>query len=318
MDRDADELVHPGAHADSPAKIPPRGWRQILVRAVRCSMEDRVPLIAAGVAFFGFLALFPSLIAVVLLYGLVSTPADLSSQFEALSSTLPREAADLVGAQMESLVRTDQQGLGVALVVSLLIALWSAFVGMDHLLTAVNIIYEERETSGYLKRRGLALAFTLGSVVVFFVLLALVAVFPAVVDGGFLLGLGRWVLVLTVFALALGAVYRFAPDRREARVGWVSVGALVATGFWFLASAGFSLYVGEFDRYAQTYGALAGVVVMLVWMWLSCLAILLGAEINAEAEHQTDADSTVGPDRPRGQREAVKADEAVGRPPARP
>ena len=105
-----------------------------------------------------------------------------------------------------------------------------------------------------------------------------------------------------------------APDRREARASWVTVGALVATGFWLVASVGFSVYVGEFGRYAEMYGALAGVVVLLVWMWLSCLAILLGAEINAEAEHQTDADSTVGPDRPRGERDAVKADEAVGRP----
>ncbi|WP_298458032.1 YihY/virulence factor BrkB family protein [uncultured Cellulomonas sp.] len=314
MTLDRDELAHPGAHADAPTQIPPRGWRQVVVRALRRSVDDRLPLISAGVAFFGFLALFPSLIAVVLLYGLVSTPADLGEQVEALSTTLPAEASDLVAGQMATLVRSDQQGLGIALIVSLLIALWSAFVGMDHLLTSVNLVYEERERSGYLKRRGLALVFTLGTVVVFFVLLALVAVFPAVVDGGFLLGLGRWVLVSVVFALSLGVIYRYAPDRREPRVGWVTVGALVATGFWLVASAVFSLYVAEFDRYARTYGALAGVVVMLVWMWLSCLAILLGAEINAEAEHQTDADSTVGEDRPRGEREAVKADDAVGRP----
>jgi membrane protein len=129
-----------------------------------------------------------------------------------------------------------------------------------------------------------------------------------------LLGLGRWLLVLTVFALSLGVIYRHGPDRREPRISWVTVGALVATAFWLLASAGLSVYVTEFDRYARSYGALAGVVVLLVWMWLSVVAILLGAEINAEAEHQTDADSTVGPDRPRGEREAVKADEAVGRP----
>lgn len=314
MSVDHDERAHPGAHADSPAQIPPRGWRQVTVRALRRSFEDRVPLIAAGVAFFGFLALFPSLIAVVALYGLVSTPAQLGVQVEALSATLPAEASELVATQMETLVRSDQQGLGIALIVSLLVALWSAFVGMDHLLTSVNLVYEERERSGFLKRRGLALVFTLGTVVVFFVLLALVAVFPAVVDGGVLLGLGRWVLVSGVFALSLGVIYRYAPDRREPRVGWVTVGAVVATGFWLVASGLFSLYVAEFDRYARMYGALAGVVVLLVWMWLSCVAILLGAEINAEAEHQTDADSTVGPDLPRGEREAVKADEAIGRP----
>jgi membrane protein len=308
------EAAHPGAHAETPAEIPSRGWRQIVLRALHRSVLDRVTLVAAGVAFFGFLALFPSLIAVVLLYGLVSTPADLARHVEALSTTLPVDAAELVAAQMASVVRGDQEGLGVALLVSVLVALWTAFVGMDHLVTAVNLVYEEKERSGFLKRRGMALLFTLGTVVVFCVLLALVAVFPAVVSGGFWLGLARWLAVLVVFALFLGLMYRYAPDRREPRASWVTVGAVVATTFWLVASVGFSVYVGEFDRYAEMYGALAGVVVLLVWMWLSCLAILLGAEINAEAEHQTDADSTVGPDRPRGEREAVKADEAVGRP----
>jgi membrane protein len=311
---DRHELAHPGAHAGSPTNIPARGWRQIVVRALHRAFLDRVTLIAAGVAFFGFLALFPSLIAAVLLYGLVSTPADLAEHVEALARTLPGAAADLLAEQMQDLVDADQGRLGVAAVISVLVALWSAFVGMDHLLVSVNVVYAETERSGFLRRRGLALVFTLASAVVFAVLLTLVAIVPAVVDGGFLLGLGRWLLVLTVFALSLGALYRYGPDRRQPRFAWVTVGALVATAFWLVASAVFSLYVSEFDRYSRSYGALAGVVVLLVWMWLSVVAVLLGAEINAEAEHQTDADSTVGPDRPRGARDAVKADEAVGRP----
>jgi membrane protein len=311
---DHDELAHPGAHADSPTRIPPRGWRQILVRALHRAFVDRVTLVAAGVAFFGFLALFPSLIAVVLLYGVISTPADLAEHVAALAGTLPPDAAQVVAGQMEDLVQADQRRLGIAAVVSVLVALWSAFVGMDHLLISVNLVYEETERSGFWRRRWHALLFTLGAAVVFAVLLALVGVAPAVLDGGFLLGLGRWLLVLSVFALSLGAIYRHGPDRREPQVSWVTVGALVATGFWLVASALLSLYVAEFDRYARSYGALAGVVVLLVWMWLSVVAVLLGAEINAEAEHQTDADSTVGPDRPRGEREAVKADQAVGRP----
>jgi membrane protein len=268
------------------------------------------------VAFFGFMALFPSLIAGVLLYGLVSTPADLAVHVEALAGTLPPDAAAVVAGQMEVLVAADQRRLGIAAVVSVLVALWSAFVGMDHLLVAVNVVYEETERSGFWRRRAHALLFTLGAAAVSAVLLALVAVVPVVVpDGGILLGLGRWALVLTVFALSLGAIYRYGPDRRRARVSWVTVGALVATAFWLVCSLGLSLYVAEFDRYVRSYGALAGVVVLLVWMWLSCLAVLLGAEINAEAEHQTDADSTVGPALPRGARHAVKADDAVGRPP---
>ncbi|GAA2728955.1 YihY/virulence factor BrkB family protein [Cellulomonas aerilata] len=318
MSVDHHERAHPGAHADSPIRIPARGWRQIVLRALQRAFVDRVTLIAAGIAFFGFLALFPSLIAAVLLYGLVSTPADLAEHVDALARTLPAAAADLLAEQMQELVAADGGRLGLAAVVSVLVALWSAFVGMDHLLISVNVVYEETERSGFLRRRWLALLFTLGSAVVFAVLLTLVAVVPAVLDGGFLLGLGRWLLVLSVFALSLGAIYRYGPDRRKPRVSWVTVGALVATGFWLVASAVFSLYVAEFDRYSRSYGALAGVVVLLVWMWLSVLAILLGAEINAEAEHQTDADSTVGPEQPRGAREAVKADQAVGRPAPHP
>ena len=314
MSVDHDELAHPGAHADSPVRIPARGWRQILLRAVHRAFLDRVTLVAAGIAFFGFLALFPSLIAGVLLYGVVSSPVDLAQHVEALARTLPPEASAVVAGQMEDLVGADERRLGIAAVVSVLVALWSAFVGMDHLLISVNLVYEETERSGFWRRRAHALLFTLGAAVVFAVLLGLVAVVPAVLDGGFVLSLGRWVLVLSVFALSLGAIYRHGPDRREPRVAWVTVGALVATAFWLVGSAGLSLYVSEFDRYSRSYGALAGVVVLLVWMWLSCLAVLLGAEINAEAEHQTDADSTVGPDLPRGHREAVKADEAIGRP----
>ena len=314
MTVDHEELAHPGAHAESPAQIPARGWRQVVRRALHRAFLDRVTLIAAGVSFFGFLALFPSLIAGVLLYGVVSTPADLAQHVEALAETLPPAAADVLGEQMADLVGADQRRLGIAAVVSVLVALWSAFVGMDHLLVSVNVVYEEHERSGFWRRRVHALLFTLGAAVVFAVLLALVAVVPALVDGGFLLGVARWLLLSTVFALSLGALYRHGPDRRDPRVSWVTVGALVATGFWLVASAGLSLYVSEFDRYARSYGALAGVVVLQVWMWLSCVAILLGAEINAEAEHQTDADSTVGPDLPRGARRAVKADEAVGRP----
>ncbi len=314
MSVDPDEAAHPGAHADSPTEIPPRGWRQVVARALQRSFLDRVTLIAAGIAFFGFLALFPSLIAIAGIYGLVSTPADLAVHVEALAGTLPPDATAVVAAQMEDLVGADQRRLGIAALLSVVVALWSAFVGMDHLLISVNIVYEETERSGFWRRRVHALLFTLGAAVVFAVLLVLVAVLPAVVDGGVLLGVGRWVLLAAVFALSLGAIYRHGPDRRDPRVSWVTVGALVGTGFWLLASAGLSLYVDTFDRYARSYGALAGVVVLLVWMWLSCVAILLGAEVNAEAEHQTDADSTVGPDLPRGEREAVKADEAVGRP----
>ncbi|MCL3860502.1 YihY/virulence factor BrkB family protein [Actinotalea sp. K2] len=315
---DPHESRYPGAHSTRPSGIPARGWWQILVRAIRRSGADRVPLIAAGVAFFGFLALFPSLIAAVLVYGLVANPEEINRHVSALSAILPQQGLDLVTDQLESLTATDRQGLSLGLALSVVIALVSASIGVAHLITAVNLAYEETERVGFLKRRAMALLFTLGSVVVVSVLLALAGVVPLLLGGSdagrLTINLGRWVVILAVSVLALGIIYRHGPQRRAARVPWVSVGAVVATAIWLLASGGFSLYVSVLGRYAETYGALAGVVVLQIWMWLTSMAVLFGAEINAEAEHQTDADTTVGPDRPRGARGAVKADTAVGRP----
>lgn len=315
---DTVERRHPGAHATSPREIPLRGWWQVVRRAVLRAAEDRVPLVAAGVAFFGFLAIFPTLIAAVLLYGLVADPADLDDHVRRVTEILPPDASALVTRQLTDLVAGDQQGFSVGLAVSVAAAVWSASVGVANLVTAVNMAYQEDERVGFVKRRLLALAFTLGAVATFVVLVGLVAVVPVTItlDGvpGIVVDAVRWFALAVVSAVALAAVYRFSPERRDARLPWVTVGAVVATLLWLLVSAGFSLYVTWFASYRRTYGALAGVVVLLVWMWLTSMAVLVGAQVNAEAEHQTDDDTTVGPWRERGGRDAVKADTAVGRP----
>lgn len=309
---------HPGAHARTPDEIPARGWWQVLVRALHRSAEDRVPLVGAGVAFFAFLAIFPTLIAAVLLYGLVADPGDLDRHVANVAAVLPSAAGDLVTEQMRALLEADSQGLSVRFAVSIVTALWSASVGVANLITAVNLAYDETERVGFFKRRGMALLFTVGAIVTFTVLVGLVAILPFAVDTDSVhpavLAAVRWVGLALVSAVVLAVVYRYAPERRDARTAWVSVGAVVATAIWVLASLGFSTYVQWFGSYAETYGALAGVIVLLLWLWLTSMAVLLGAELNAEAEHQTDVDTTVGPDRPRGERGAVKADTAVGRP----
>lgn len=312
------EEQHPGASAEAPTQIPWRGWWQVVVRAVQRSGQDRVPLVGAGVAFFAFLSLFPALIAAVLVYGLVADPADITAHVAQLSEVLPEEATALVTDQLRALVESDERGLTIGLAVSLGVALFSASTGVVNLVTAVNLAYEEQQRTSLVRRRLEALAFTAGAIVTAALVLALLAVVPLTVtaDGvpGWLVDVGRWVGLGLVSAVALAALYRYAPERRDPRLPWVSVGAVVATAIWIASSAGFSLYVTYAAGYARTYGTLAGVVVLLVWLWLTSMAVLLGAEINAEAEHQTDHDTTVGPDRPRGTRRAVKADEAVGRP----
>jgi membrane protein len=319
-DRQAAKDV-PGGAADRPREIPARGWWQVLRRAWKEAKADQVPLVAAGVAFYAFLAIFPAIIAAVLLYGLVATPAQISSQIDQLGSTIPAPAKTLLQQQMNSLVASNQQALGIGLVLALLLALWSASGGMANLITAVNMTYDEDDDRGLVRRKALSLAMTLGGIVFVVVAITLVGVFPAVVNSldpppviRFAAQVVRWLLLAGAMMFALTVLYRVAPDRATPRFRWVSVGAVTATILWVIASVGFSLYVSMFSSYAKTYGSLAGVVVLLLWLWITNYVVLLGAEMNAEAEQQTGRDTTTGDPLPRGQRGAVKADSFAGDP----
>lgn len=311
----------PGAHAEKPTEIPRRGWIQVVKRAWKEAKTDQVPLLAAGVAFYSFLALFPAMIAAVMLYGLVRDPSDVREQIDELSATLPSDAASLLTTQLEALTTTSSGSLGLGLIISLVLALWSASGGVGNVMTAVNLAYDEEETRGFVKRKLLALGLTLGAIVFVVVAVGMVAVAPAVLDN--LVGAGplrwaleaaRWVGLLVAMSVALGILYKLAPDRDAPKFRWVSIGSVVATVLWLVASLGFSLYVDNFGSYNKTYGALAGVVVLLLWLWLTMYVVLLGAEVNAEAEQQTAEDTTVGPEKPLGQRGAVKADSLPGDP----
>jgi membrane protein len=309
------EREYPGASADKPTQVPAKGWWQIVRRGLKEFSSDQMSLIAAGVAFYAFLALVPTLIAAMLLYGLVSTPSEVANQVNSFSSTLPESARQLLSDQLKNLAASSKSGLSIGVVVSLVLALWSASGGTSALIQAINDAYDETETRNFVKKRGLALLLTVGAILFFAIAASLVAVFPAVAKA---LGLSgpvrvgveglRWVVLLVVVAVALGIIYRVAPNRDDPKFRWVSIGAGVAVVVWIIASIGFSIYVNNFGSYGKTYGSLAGVVVLLLWLWLSIVAVLLGAEINAEAEKQTVRDTTTGPDKPLGERGAVKAD----------
>jgi len=305
----------PGAGADKPTEIPPQGWWQITQRGWKEASTDQIPLLAAGVAFFGFLALFPAMIAFTLVWGLVADPATITAQTSAITAALPPEAAALIVGQLEQLAGAPNQSLGWGLVLTLALALWSASGGVGNLVTAINIAYDEERKRGFVKEKLLSLGLTIAAVIFMAVMVALVAGVPAAAElmglsGGWrwLAEVVRWLLIAVLLMAALAVLYRLAPDRDSPKFRWVSVGAAVATVLWLLASVGFSLYVSMFGNYAKTYGALAGVAVLLLWLWITSYAILLGAEINAEAEEQTAKDTTKGPDQPIGERGAVKAD----------
>ena len=306
----------PGQDADKPTEIPAKGWLQIVKRGWAEAKIDQVPLLGAGVAFYAFLALFPAIIALVTLYGLFADPAVIADQVNSLSA-LPAEVRQLVVDQVQS---RNQAALGWASVLAILVALFSASGGVNNLMTAINVAYDEEDKRSPIKKRLIALALTVAAIVFISIMLGLVAVVPALVGAlfgnspvvAFLLQAARWILLVVLITAALAVLYRVAPDRDAPKMRWVSVGAGVATLLWLLASIGFSVYVSTFGNYAKTYGVFAGIIVLLFWLWITSYAILLGAEINAEAEQQTEADTTKGPAEPIGQRGAVKADSTAG------
>jgi membrane protein len=305
----------PGVTAEQPTAIPWSGWKQILKRAWAENEADNMPIISGGVAFFGFLSIFPGLIALISIYGLVASPASVSTQVDNLAKNLPKSAAELIGQELTSITTSSGGALTIGLIVSILAALWSASGGMGNLITAVNIAYDEAETRNFVKLKLLSLALTIGGIVFVLITFSLVAVVPAVISalplgivGTILAQVVNWVVLLGVFAGALSVLYRVAPDRDAPRFRWVSLGSVIVTVMWAVVSLVFAFYANHVGSYDKTYGTIAGVIVLMFWLYLTCYLVLLGAEINAEAEHQTARDTTVGSPSPMGRRGAEKAD----------
>lgn len=304
-----------GRSATTPTDIPARGWREVLQRVASELKADHVSLLAAGVAFKALLALFPALIAAVSLWGLLADPQTITEQISGLVGQLPDQAADVIEGQLTQVAGTSAGALSGTLAVSILLAFVSASGGMVGLMEGCAAAYNEVDERSFIQKRGLALAFTLGGVVFLLLTLGLIAVLPAVIGG---LGLGstvellvriaQWPLLALIAIVAIALVYRYAPDRNEPQLRWVTGGATLATVLWLVASVGFSLYIQVAGNFAATYGALAGVIVVMLWLYLTAFAILVGAEFNAESERQTVVDTTVGEPRPMGQRGAVVAD----------
>lgn len=311
-----DSREMPGINADRPTDIPRRGWVQIVKRSWAENNADNMPIIAGGVAFFAFLSIFPALIATISIYGLVASPEQVAEQIESLSDQLPDTAQDILTQQLTDITSNAGGALTFGLIASVLGALWTASGGVNNMVKAVNIAYDEVETRNFLKLRALSLVLTLGAIVFVLFTFALIAVVPIVLDVLPLGGVGtvlaqvlRWVLLLAVVVGSLAVLYRAAPDRDAPKIRWVSLGSLVVTVIWAVVSVAFSFYVNNFSSYNETYGAIAGVIVLMLWLYLTCYLVLLGAEINAETEHQTARDTTQGDPEPMGKRDAVVADE---------
>jgi membrane protein len=308
-----------GRQAARPQQIPPKGWKDIAKRTAKEVKQDQVPLLAAGVAFYALLSLFPAIIAAVSIYGLVADPETVRGQLDRLTQLLSPETATILSQQIRQVTAGAGGALGLATVLGILTALWSASSGMKALITGVNMAYDETETRKFLKLRGLALLLTLGAMALMGIALLLIVAFPALTNDWptalrWTASVLRWLLLAALVITGLAVLYRYAPDRDEPRWSWVSWGSGIATLLWVLASIGFSFYVSLFGNYNKTYGALAGIIILLFWLYLSAFVVLLGAELNAEMELQTARDTTAGPERPMGERDAHAADHVAAAP----
>jgi membrane protein len=304
-----------GHHAEAPSRIPPRGWKQVLRRVFARMSRDNVSVLAAGVAFYAFLAIPSALTALVALYGLAFNPADVQRQLSAMHGVVPDQALQLVSKQLLTLTSRPPETLGLSLAIALLVALWGARSGMSTLMTALNLAYAEEERRGFLRFQAIAFGLTAAAAVFAVISIALIGVLPAVIDvlpfGRFAkiaAEIVRWPVLLALVTVGLALIYRYAPSRAAPKWRWASWGAGAATLLWIAGSALFSVYVGEFASYNQTYGSLGAVVVLMMWLYVSAFALLMGAELNSELEHQTMRDTTTGPEEPMGRCGAWAAD----------
>jgi membrane protein len=303
-----------GRAARRPAAIPLLGWRDILWRTGREISVDRLPAVAGGVTFYTLLALIPAIGAFVSLYGLFADVAEVEKQLRGMASLFPPSVIQIVGEQMTRLAEQKGGKLGVAFVVSLLLSVWSANASMRALFDGVNIAYDEDEKRPLAPRILLTYGFTLCALLYAVAVAAILIATPIALRVARLSALEdmltpvRWLTVLVMTAFAFAVLYRFAPCRARARWRWIWIGATFAAAAWLIGSLGFSFYVGAIAHYDATYGPLGAVIAFMVWVWFSIMAILVGAELNAEIEHQTAVDSTTGRELPMGARGAAMAD----------
>ena len=304
-----------GRSARSPLRIPARGWKDIFWRTYTQIGDDRLLAVAAGAVFYMLLALFPAITALVSLYGLLADPATINDHLLLLQGVMPEAAIGIVKEQVTRLAQTSNGALGLGFFFGLALALWSANAAMKAIIDALNVVYDEREKRGFVKLTLVALAFTFGGLVFIILALGAVVIFPLVLAWiGFesrsaeLVAILRWPALFVIVVLALAVLYRYGPSRTPARWQWLSIGSVSAALAWLAVSGVFSWYLANFGHYDATYGSLGAAIGLMMWLWLSVIVLLIGAELNAEIEHQTAQDTTIGHEKPLGMRGAVMAD----------
>ena len=313
----------PGANASSPMGLPWPAWKQIGKRMWLMMGFHNLSLLAAGTAFFVFLAISPLLAATVMTYGLLGDVDTVQRQMMIIVELVPQEAAGLIEEQLLAVVTTNSGVTGLTLVVSLALAIFGGMRAANGLIGALNIINSEHESRNIISKTLQAIGLTAAAVMI---------ALTGLISGGMvawlqsqtgdLIGpaaesfykLLTWVIAMAIGSAGFALIMRYGPDRRAAKWRWLSPGSLLATFAWVAVSISFSLYVQYVSDYNATYGSLSAIVVFLMWLFLTSYAILVGALLNAEIERQTHVDTTVGHDRPMGERGAIMADVTVSAP----
>ncbi|ALS34060.1 membrane protein [Pseudoalteromonas translucida KMM 520] len=307
--------VKRGQDAQQPVNIPLLGWWDITKRIFTQLSRDNLSLVAAGVAFYALLAIFPALAALVSVYAYFASPTDIGAHLSQVIALLPESTGELILSQIASIAQKSGTSLSLSAISTLILTIWSSSKGSQALITACNISYQEYEKRSFFKAQLVRFLFSIGAIVVAIFALLIIGILPVVLN---LVGLQEnidllitfisWPLLAFTFNFALVLLYRYAPHRKPAKWRWITLGSVIATILWIVASIGFSFYVSKFASYNETYGSLGGVVIMLMWLYISAYIIILGATINAASEQQTAIDSTIGPDKKRGERGAYVAD----------
>lgn len=304
-----------GREAEAPQEIPVRGLNDVFWRVFSSVTEDRVTLIAAGVTYYLLLALFPALSALVSLYGFVADPAAIVGRISFLSSIMPADGLKIFLDQVAALASERGSTLTLGLALGLLLALWSANNGMKALFEAMNVAYGEKEKRSIWRLNIMSLLFTAGALMIAIVILFAMGVTPAILSylwldqwSEMIIRIARWPAMMVFVAAGIMALYRFGPSREPAKLRWLTWGAALAAIFWLAASLGVSFYLSHVADYNATYGTLGALIGFMVWTWISVVIVVVGAEVNAELEHQTIIDSTTGRPKPMGSRGAYMAD----------
>tara|TARA_R110000824_G_scaffold77312_3_gene195583 strand:- start:5370 stop:6470 length:1101 start_codon:yes stop_codon:yes gene_type:complete len=314
------EAKTPGAGAHTPLHFPPRAWWAILKRLYVMNDFHNLPLLSAGVAFFAFLAFVPLIAVIVLLYGLVGDPNTVTASIEQISGILPAAVLTILREQLLSIVNTNKTAQGLGLALALFVSTYGAMRAASAMMKALNIIYEEHESRNFFVTTWVGAQITIGMAAVAIVGMVAISLFTYIsnflqdyLGNGVLifLKIAIWLMAGFLVSLTFGLFFRYAPDRRPAKWRWLSLGSVVATLLWLAITIGFGYYAANISDYNATYGSLAAVVIFLMWLFLSAYSVLIGAEINAETERQTFQDSTMGIDRPIGERGAVMADNVL-------